>query len=271
MQIEWSKIYRLISGVADKNERKEVSEWASQEKARKRFLKDAEEFYRTESEQDITFDQIRDAWSKVNPQRRRRNRYFKYSIPAVAASLFVIFSTLLYNNYLSAVKIPAIEHGEERANLILADGRNIPLGSNIKKISQELPVVQKMEGKKTTLTIDVKNRMSENLYDLNEITVPRYAEYQINLEDGTKVWLNSETKLKFPLAFGEKERVVYVSGEAFFQVAHNAGRPFIVKIDEDTKVKVLGTEFNIRTYEENMSQSTLISGSIEFIYKDSIT
>ena len=271
MAIEWNKINRLISGVANEQEKAEIAEWASNSHSRQKFLKDAVKFYSSEDDLNITFEDVNKAWRNTNPIIRTRKRYFKRALPVVAASLLLIFSILLFTNRTGRQELPLIEPGTERAKLFLADGRDINLGKDTKELSAKLPVKQKVENKKTTLTIDVKNRASAQLLEYNEIVVPRYAEYQLNLEDGTKVWLNSETKLKFPLVFGEKERTVYVEGEAYFQVSHNPDKPFIVNIDENTKVKVLGTEFNIRTYESNVSQSTLISGSIEFIHKGFIT
>ncbi len=271
MAIEWNKINRLISGVANEQEKAEIAEWASKSRSRQKFLKDAVKFYSSEDDLNITFENVNKAWRNTNPIIRSRKRYLKRALPVAAASLLLFFSILLFTDRTGRQELPLIEPGTERARLFLADGRDINLGKDTKELSSKLPVKQKVENKKTTLTIDVKNRASAQLLEYNEIIVPRYAEYQLNLEDGTKVWLNSETKLKFPLVFGEKERTVYVEGEAYFQVSHNPDKPFIVNIDENTKVKVLGTEFNIRTYESNVSQSTLISGSIEFIHKGFIT
>ncbi|MHC1780648.1 MAG: FecR family protein [Bacteroidales bacterium] len=271
MAIEWNKINRLISGVANDQEKAEIAEWASKSHSRQKFLKDAVKFYSSEDDLNVTFDDVNNAWRNTNPIIRTRKRYLKRALPVAAASLLLIFSILLFTNRTGRQELPLIEPGTERAKLFLADGRDINLGKDTKELSAKLPVKQKVENKKTTLTIDVKNRASAQLLEYNEIIVPRYAEYQLNLEDGTKVWLNSETKLKFPLVFGEKERTVYIEGEAYFQVAHNPAKPFIVHIDENTKVKVLGTEFNVRTYESTISQSTLISGSIEFIHNGYIT
>jgi transmembrane sensor len=271
MAIEWNKINRLISGIATEQEKAEISDWASKSQSRQKFLKDAVEFYSSEDDVNISFGDIERAWGRINPSIKTRKRYFRLALPVAAASLLLFFTILLFTDRTGRQELPLIEPGTERAKLLLADGRDVNLGKSTKELPARLPVKQKVENKKTTLTIDVKNRSSAQLLEYNEIVVPRYAEYQINLEDGTKVWLNSETKLKFPLVFGEKERTVFVEGEAYFQVAHNTEKPFIVNIDNDTKVKVLGTEFNIRTYETTSSQSTLISGSIEFIHKGNVT
>jgi ferric-dicitrate binding protein FerR (iron transport regulator) len=83
------------------------------------------------------------------------------------------------------------------------------------------------------------------------------------LSDGTAVWLNAASKLTFPVTFKGKERRVKLSGEAYFEVAHNKNSPFLVETNNQT-VKVLGTHFNINAYnDENYTKTTLIEGSVK--------
>ena len=97
----------------------------------------------------------------------------------------------------------------------------------------------------------------------NELIVPRGGEYQIVLADGTRVWLNSATKLIFPQNFTGKERRVMLSGEAFFDVARDESKPFIVETSR-MDVKVLGTRFNVNAYTDNeVVSTTLVDGSVE--------
>ncbi len=268
MEIEWIKINKLITGKATEEEKSEISQWAKASKARQKFLKDTIDFYSREEEIDISCRDIQGAWNNVNPKVVLRRKFLKRAASVAASFALIAVTVISYNTYFKAKDtIPHISPGETKARLVLADGRDFGLDSKTKKLPQNLSIKQALNGTKASLVIDVKGRTTDRSQEYNEIIVPRYAEYQINLEDGTKVWLNSETKLRFPLVFGDKERTVYVSGEAYFQVTHNANKPFIVNIDDNTKVKVLGTEFNIRTYEEGNSLSTLISGSIEFMHK----
>ena len=97
----------------------------------------------------------------------------------------------------------------------------------------------------------------------NRVSTARGGQYQLQLPDGTKVWLNAASSLRFPTAFTEKERVVELKGEAYFEVAKNAAMPFRVKINEGAGVEVLGTRFNLNTYEdEQMIRATLLEGSV---------
>lgn len=94
------------------------------------------------------------------------------------------------------------------------------------------------------------------------LITPRGGEFRITLEDGTEVWLNAQSQLVYPEHFAQSERRVRVSGEAYFHVARNEQQPFIVEADGQA-VRVLGTEFNVRSYAEDADvQTTLVSGSI---------
>lgn len=95
------------------------------------------------------------------------------------------------------------------------------------------------------------------------IRVPRGGEYRVVLADGTKVWVNSESELSFPLRFDGGERVVRLNGEAYFDVRRDTARPFVVETRQSA-VRVLGTSFNVCSYEEDgVEQTTLVSGSVE--------
>jgi ferric-dicitrate binding protein FerR (iron transport regulator) len=98
--------------------------------------------------------------------------------------------------------------------------------------------------------------------------IPKGTKSTITLADGTKVTLNADSRLKFPQHFSGVSREVYLTGEAFFDVTHNANMPFIIHTDK-MNIKVLGTEFNVKSYPaDSTSETTLIRGSIEVTLKD---
>ena len=103
--------------------------------------------------------------------------------------------------------------------------------------------------------------VAENSYTVIEI--PRGGEYVVRLEDGTVVYLNSESELRIPVHFGSEERLVWLKGEAYFNVEHESKRRFIVRTDR-ADVSVLGTEFGVRAYaDEKKFLTTLVKGSVE--------
>lgn len=95
----------------------------------------------------------------------------------------------------------------------------------------------------------------------NKLAIPRGGEFQLTLNDGTKVWLNSETELEYPTQFNRKERVVYLKGEAYFDVAQMTDCPFIVKTG-DMQVKVYGTQFNVNTHVHGKIETVLVKGRV---------
>jgi len=96
----------------------------------------------------------------------------------------------------------------------------------------------------------------------NTLEVPRGRQFQLVLQDGTRVWLNAESRLKYPTSFPGGDRTVEVSGEAYFEVAHDETKPFIVKKD-NIEITVLGTHFNVHAYDdEKVPAITLLEGSV---------
>ena len=103
---------------------------------------------------------------------------------------------------------------------------------------------------------------AENKIEYQTITTPRGKDFHLTLSDGTKVWINTESCLKYPSMFTGKERRVKLKGEAYFKVAHNNKCPFIV-CTEDIETKVLGTKFNVCSYSKEQRNITLVEGKVE--------
>ncbi|WP_257667804.1 FecR family protein [Parapedobacter tibetensis] len=97
---------------------------------------------------------------------------------------------------------------------------------------------------------------------MSTLSVPAKGAYKVTLPDGSKVWLNAESKLRFPSRFIGGSREVYLDGEGYFEVTTDLAKPFIVHAG-DTKVRVLGTRFNLRTYEQQAIQTALVDGSVQ--------
>ncbi len=153
--------------------------------------------------------------------------------------------------------------GGNKAVLTLADGSTIVLDDapNGTLTQQGNTKVLKFNGK---LAYNLMNE-DRNKILYNTITTPRGGQYQIELPDGSEVWLNSASSLYFPTAFFGKERRVEVTGEAYFEVAKNASRPFIVKVN-GAEVRVLGTHFNVMAYNDEVAlKTTLLEGKVKFV------
>ncbi len=154
--------------------------------------------------------------------------------------------------------------GGTKALLTLADGSTIVLDDarNGNLVQQGNTKVFKFNGK-----IDYRPSSSgSDSIMFNSIAIPRGGQYSVTLPDGSQVWLNAASSIRFPTAFKGAERRVEITGEAYFEVAKNAAMPFVVKIG-GSEVRVLGTHFNIMAYQEETSmKTTLLEGSVQFTH-----
>jgi len=152
--------------------------------------------------------------------------------------------------------------GSNKATLTLADGSSIILDdARDGAISQQGGAkVIKLGGK-----VFYRTTGSTSEIEYNTITTPRGGQYQVELPDGSRVWINAASSLRFPTSFSGKERRVEIDGEAYFEVAKNKSMPFIVQV-KDAEVQVLGTHFDVMAYdEEGYVNTTLLEGSVKFV------
>jgi len=153
--------------------------------------------------------------------------------------------------------------GGNKAVLTLGDGSEIILDSakNGNLGNQGNSNITK--SKTGELIYNEGSAKAVNAIVFNTVTTPKGGQYHIVLPDGSGVWLNAASSLKFPTSFTGKERRVEITGEVYFEVMHNAKMPFIVKINE-TEVAVLGTHFNVMAYpDEKTLKTTLLEGAVK--------
>lgn len=154
-----------------------------------------------------------------------------------------------------------IPPGGDRALLTLADGRKIILDSAANgTLASEgnAQVIKLADGK---IVYNVQGATNEPVW--NTMSTPAGGQYQVTLPDGTKVWLNSSTSITYPTLFTGKKREVKISGEVYMEVAANKQQPFIVNVNGQTVIEVLGTKFNVNAYANEPSVRTaLVEGSV---------
>ncbi|MEJ7694136.1 FecR family protein [Daejeonella sp.] len=206
----------------------------------------------------------------------------------IAASILLILSTGLYfyTNRSPNLKIVKqidspqqriILPGGDKAVLTLSDGSRIILDNAKNGILAKQAGVSIQKTSDGMLLYSFATTGSEKIsvkeeikIVYNKIETPKGGKYQLNLPDGSKVWLNASSSLRFPALFAGNSREVELTGEAFFDVAENKRKPFKV-ITKDQIVEVLGTQFNINSYsDEGVIKTTLIEGSVKIIYKDKV-
>jgi ferric-dicitrate binding protein FerR (iron transport regulator) len=148
--------------------------------------------------------------------------------------------------------------GRDAAILTLADGKIV----NLEKAPGNIVNSNGMQIINTNGLLQYQGKTSDHRLVYNTLSTARGNQYQLQLEDGTKVWLNSASTLRFPVAFKGAERKVELSGEAYFEVAHNPAKPFKVVMDKQV-IEVLGTHFNVNGYkDEAVVRTTLLEGSL---------
>lgn len=201
----------------------------------------------------------------------RKKRFLYYAVRSATAASIIISMTAIGLLFKYIVDTPQIAKINNRisvsrtenniATLILADGKKVQLGDKQQTIR---------ESNLATIVIDsagVKYKAINEVTDVeqvvfNSIVVPRGGSYFVILEDGTKVWLNAESKLTYPVSFKGDKREVYLVGEGYFDVAHDESKLFIIGT-KGVKLKVLGTAFNICSYpEDNDITTVLVQGSL---------
>ena len=149
--------------------------------------------------------------------------------------------------------------GTFRAQLTLDDGRTVALDSTAFRSIGQLPeATVKVADRVLTYTRSDHAAPAEVKY--NTLEIPRGGEYALQLTDGSRVWLNAETRLRYPVAFAGMERRVELTGEAYFEVSKDATRPFIVRAN-GVDVRVLGTSFNVAAYGAEVV-TTLVEGRV---------
>lgn len=257
--MEIGRIKRVVSGVASDEEKREVVAWAAEAEERRRFLENARRFYGSEWPEDREIDRrVETMWrTHFAKTHRKRVPYLRW-IAALMGTAAVV-GTFFFTDV--TMKKPAVEKAGEQRPLAASVQLVLPDGSR-HELSGEATVQQIVASaeKRDTLA----PREQQPLIEYNEIIVPKGKEYTLALADGSVVTLNAESRMRFPAAFVEAERKVFLAGEAYFDVARDTVHPFVVEFPAGT-VRVLGTEFNVNAYEEGTASAVLISGKVEIV------
>ncbi|MCL5129228.1 FecR family protein [Algibacter sp. L4_22] len=203
----------------------------------------------------------------VMPKKTYRWQYAAAAaiVLGVLSSTYFLKGNSLGNNINAPIIVDnQIEPGIDKALLTLESGEVVELVKGVKYEAEYL----KSEGEELVYQENLKKQVVEEEISFNYLSIPKGGQFQITLEDGTHVWLNSESKLKYPVYFikGNPRLVELVYGEAYFDVSpstnHN-GAKFQV-ISKGQNVEVLGTEFNIKAYQDEVNiYTTLVEGKVE--------
>ncbi|WP_375587773.1 FecR family protein [Flagellimonas aurea] len=217
-------------------------------------------------------NRILDSAKREKQLRVKRKKQRVYWMAAAMVPIFIVLGFF----YITATQEPSIDQfvkglpestsqDSEQVTVVLGKGNQVVVEGDEGRVEySETGSSVKVGGGKSIEQQAVKN----NRPTFNTIMVPFGKRSFIKLSDGTKVWINSGSRLVFPVVFSKKTREVYLEGEAIFEVAHNANKPFRVK-SSTQDIEVLGTVFNVSHYPDDQVMNTVLkSGSIKISYLD---
>ncbi|WP_200978259.1 FecR family protein [Echinicola sp. 20G] len=276
-------IHKELRNQLDPQERKLLEEWLSKDVENKAFYDkitsrgfiDQQIFKLENIDSDKSFKNLE---SKILSRRNEaltRQLWVRKtaSVAAVLALMLlgwslVHFTGLLNSpgNNINTNHVVDVAPGKDKAMLVLPDGNIIDLEDMIEGHKHTHGGMQVSKKKDfVAISLDKKAILASEKH--SKIIVPIGGRYTVELQDGTKVWLNSASTLSFPSDFKQSKREIVLDGEAYFEVAHNPKSPFTVEAN-GTQVTVLGTHFNIKAYQnENVTKTTLLEGKVEVAYK----
>ena len=244
-------IQKSLKGKLSESEERQLSGWRKvsdeNERAFQRMI--SEDFYTIGMEKLEMYDS-RVAYGRFlqkKYQQRRKRRFLINMARVAAVALPFVIALVLYVGLksrgrtngasFSSFKYPS---GTSKAVLTLANGQMIPLG---KEATDSTIITDGTQISASGSGVTYASGVESESVVYNKLEIPRGGEFCLTLSDGTRVWLNSETSIQYPVAFGAKERRVFVQGEAYFEVAKDAKKPFTVQF-MSSSVTVLGTSFS---------------------------
>jgi len=215
-------------------------------------------------EEEIPAGRLDDILNLLQSESHNQRRRIIFSVLKYAAIITGVIGItgLLYLNSQKSDHFPLAKLNAEvigQGKIILADGSSIGFDT------KETVISQTASGK-LLINSDTVNTLAKatpvKATALNQVIIPYGKRSQVTLSDGTHIWLNSGSQLSYPTDFSGNSREIYLSGEAIFDVAHDAEKPFFV-ITKDIKIKVLGTRFNVSAYDNEPSvQTVLLEGKV---------
>lgn len=193
----------------------------------------------------------------------------------IGATLFVFKQRIAGNLITTKLAKNEVVPGGNKAILIMPNGKTISLtdAANGLVVQRAGVSIRKSKGGQLTYVVNHSSTGERQaaIADWNTIKTPRGGQYEVMLADGTHVWLNAASSLRFPQTFNGPQRLVELSGEAYFEVAKDKSHPFIVQAN-GTKVQVFGTHFNVNAYPDNsMVTTTLLEGSVQMSHNGQAT
>ena len=260
-----------LTGTIDEKDRVVLARWLDEDERHREEYADILESLKTGNEawkdQEQGRQLMESRWGAVKSHTvQKTGRWITWSKYAAVIVLFVSIGIFwLVNEEKQEVEngtVAQIEHGSMKAQLVLANGKKVDFRPETSLQLEEVGgtrILTSDDRVKYSGKDSLAGQLAEVKY--NTLIVPRGGEFSLELADGTRVWLNAESRLRYPVAFTGKERKVEMEGEVYFEVAKNKEKPFIVTVN-GVDIRVLGTSFNVSAYQEDVV-TTLVEGKVQ--------
>ena len=263
-------IQLYLVGDLSGEEKVKLEEWVSQDPSREKLFKEICNEKSVASDFGIYEKVNKDsAWEMVilkgnikQKNNARRLGWYKFVAAVMIPLMVVAAGYFIRETKRSAeqkgTELANIEPGKSKAILRLADNRVIEI---TREQETRFDVAEGIAATNNLSGMVYPEQVATGKAEYNVLEVPRGGEYTVTLSDGTVVYLNSGSELRYPVAFGAERRDVFLSGEGYFEVAKDAERPFFVNVDK-LKIRVYGTSFNVNAYNIANVETVLIEGKI---------
>lgn len=259
--IEWEVIKTNLFGTPTIAEKESFQKWLETDEKHKNYIEKTLSFYSSQIYRHHKIDAKKaflDFQSKVHSNKEKKRKRFLLQIISYAALLF-LFSSGLFIVYQKTKDKESIII--ESPILELSSGEKIHINTKqiLRNKEQNVAIIAEGKSLKYKRTKSTKKTPCNSL---NKLRIPYGQKFNLTLEDGTKVFLNSGSTIKFPSTFTGNQREVFLNGEGYFEVVSNPEKPFILNI-ANLKIKVLGTKFNVKAYQDEPTiQTTLVEGKV---------
>ena len=251
-----------ITGLDD-SERRQLDSWKNESKEGERVFLNLKRISTEELEKRYDEVDVDMKWEDFKKRQQQGKRNIRVGVTVAASICLLIISGLwLWLGGAKEERIVLAEQGRQNnVCLVLSTGEVVDI-SNVEQDEVKLDKGTKLYSGNRLEYVRLDSLHKKEL-EFNQLIIPKGTFYHLVLSDGTKVWLNADSKIKYPVSFGKDKREVSLHGEGYFEVAKDSTRPFIVSTDK-MDVKVLGTTFDVNTYEdEGKSFVVLVEGLVE--------
>jgi len=263
-------IIHYLDGSIGETESKQLLSWLKESADNEKIFLDYYSIWssskKKEFDENKALEQFIEIMEKDNVQKTLKHKIniYKYAGIAAACAIIILLAIPFFNKDKEDIasfagKASDADFNDTKTTLILSENKSVQLEDKEANIQYDAGAI----------TINEENKISkEESSSFNQLIIPFGKRSVVTFADGTKAWINSGTRLVYPVEFKKEYREVFVDGEIYLEVAEDKLRPFIVK-SADMDIKVLGTRFNVSVYEsEKVKSVVLVSGAVKVSPKE---